>query len=53
MAEPLPIRMENAIQIAWDCLERLDEPGNPKIAIHFLQDTAELLVRRGEWRRRQ
>jgi hypothetical protein len=51
MAEPLPIPMENAIQVAWDYLERTGELGDPEIASRFLLDTVELLVRRGERRR--
>jgi hypothetical protein len=51
IAEPLPILMENAIQIAWDYLERTGELGDPEIASRFLLDTVELLVRRGERRR--
>jgi hypothetical protein len=51
MAEPLPILMEHAIQIAWDYLERTGELGDPEIASRFLMGTVELLVRRGERRR--
>jgi hypothetical protein len=51
MAEPLPILMKNAIQIAWNYLERTRELGDPEIASRFLLDTVELLVRRGERRR--
>lgn len=51
MAEPLPILMENAIQIAWDYLERTGELGEPEVASRFLLDTVELMVRRGERRR--
>ena len=32
MSQPLPIPMKNAIQIAWDCLERTGEFGDPEIA---------------------
>jgi hypothetical protein len=51
MAEPLPILMENAIQIAWDYLERTRELGEPEIASRVLLDTVELMVHRGELRR--
>ena len=50
-SEPLPILMENAIQIAWDYLERTGELGEPEVASRFLLDTVELMVRRGERRR--
>jgi hypothetical protein len=51
MAEPLPILMENSIQIAWNDLERTGEFGDPEIASRFLVDTVEWMVRRGERRR--
>jgi hypothetical protein len=51
MDEPLPILMENAIQIAWDYLERTGELGEPEIASRFLLDTVASMVRRGERRR--
>ena len=51
MAEPLPILMESAIQIARDYLERTGELGDPEIASRFLLDTVESMVRRGERRR--
>ena len=51
MAEPLPILMENAVQIVWDYLGRSGELGDPEIASRFLLDTVESLVRRGERRR--
>ena len=51
MAEPLPILMENAVQIARDYLERTGELGDPEIASRFLLDTVESMVRRGERRR--
>jgi hypothetical protein len=43
MAEPLPILMENAIQIAWDYLERTGELGEPEVASRILLDTVELI----------
>jgi hypothetical protein len=51
MDEPLPILMENAIQIAWDYLERTGELGEPEIASRFLLDTVALMVRHGGRRR--
>jgi hypothetical protein len=50
MSQPLPILMENSIQIAWDYLERTGELGEPEVAGRFLLDTVEFLVRRGERR---
>jgi hypothetical protein len=34
MNEPLPILVENSIQIAWDYLERTGELGDPEVASH-------------------
>ena len=51
MSEPLPILMENSVQIAWDYLERTGELGEPEVASRFLLDTIEVMVRRGERRR--
>ena len=51
MPEPLPILIENSIQIAWDYLDRTGQLGEPEIASRFLLDTVELMVRRGERRR--
>ena len=51
MSEPLPILMENSVQIAWDYLERTGELGEPEVAGRFLLDTIEVMVRRGERRR--
>lgn len=51
MPEPLPILMENSIQIAWDYLERTGQLGEPEIASRFLLDAVEMMVRRGERRR--
>jgi hypothetical protein len=51
MDEPIPILMENSIQIAWDYLERTGELGDPEIASRFLVDTVELMIRNGERRR--
>lgn len=50
MSEPLPIVMGNSIQIAWDCLERTGDLGDPTIASKVLLEPVETLVRRGERR---
>ena len=51
MHEPLPILMENSIQIAWDYLEGTGELGDPEVAARFLTDAVETLIRRGETRK--
>jgi hypothetical protein len=51
MNEPLPILMENAIQIAWDYLERTGQVDNPEFTSVFLLNTVEALIARGERRR--
>ena len=51
MTEPLPLLMENSIQIAWDYLEGTGELGDPEIAARFLTDAVETLIRRGETRK--
>jgi hypothetical protein len=48
MAEPLPVLIENSIQIAWDFLERAGEIEDAAVANRFLSDVIELMVRRGE-----
>ena len=50
MSVPLPIVMENSIQIAWDYLERTGDLGDPAIASKLLLESVETLVRRGERR---
>ena len=50
MSEPLPVVMENSIQIAWDYLERTGDLGDPTIASKVLLESVETLVRRGERR---
>jgi hypothetical protein len=40
--------MENAIQIAWDYLERTGQIDDPEYTSRFLLDTVEHLVRKGE-----
>jgi len=51
MSEPLPILVENAIQIAWDYLERSGELGDPQEASRFLLRSIGEMVRKGERRR--
>jgi hypothetical protein len=51
MTEPLPLLIENSIEIAWDYLARTGELGDAMVAGRFLSDTIELMVRRGERRR--
>jgi hypothetical protein len=51
MHDPLPILMENSIQIAWDYLERTGDLGDPEVASRFLLETVEQMVRKGERRR--
>jgi hypothetical protein len=51
MSEPLPILIENAIQIAWDYLERSGELGDPGEASRFLLKSVGTMVRKGERRR--
>jgi hypothetical protein len=50
MEAPLPILIENALQIAWDYLERSGELGNPSEASQFLLDSIARMVRKGERR---
>lgn len=51
MDEPLPLLMENSIQIAWDYLEGTGELGDGHIAAQFLLDSIEVMIRRGERRK--
>jgi hypothetical protein len=51
MNEPLPILVENSIQIAWDYLERAGELGDPEVAGRVLFDAVEMMVLRGERRK--
>jgi hypothetical protein len=51
MSEPLPVLMENSVQIAWDYLERTGDLGEPEAASRFLMDTVETMIRRGERRK--
>jgi hypothetical protein len=49
--EPLPVLIENSIQIAWNYLERTGEIEDLTVASRFLYDTIGLMIRRGERRR--
>jgi hypothetical protein len=51
MPEPLPILIENAIQIAWDYLERTGDLGEPEAASRFLLSSVESMIRQGERRK--
>jgi len=51
MSEPVPVLMENSIQIAWDYLERTGQIADPEFASRFLLDAIENMVRKGERRR--
>jgi hypothetical protein len=51
MTVPLPILVENAVQIAWDVLEQSGEITDPRDASFHLIRTIAELVRRGERRR--
>jgi hypothetical protein len=51
MNEPLPLLMENSIQIAWDYLEAIGELGDGHVAARFLMDSVEMMIRRGERRK--
>ena len=50
MSEPLPILMENSIQIAWDFLERTGELGDHETASQVLLRSVQARVRSGERR---
>ena len=51
MNEPLPILIENSVQIAWDFLELSGEIADPAEASKFLQNAMVDLVLKGERRR--
>jgi hypothetical protein len=51
MNEPIPIIVENALQIAWDFLERSGEITDAGEASRFLVQTITELVGKGERRR--
>ena len=48
MNEPLPLLMENSIQIAGDYLEAIGELGDGHVAARFLTGFVEMTIRRGE-----
>ena len=51
MGEPLTILVEEAIQIAWDYLEKTGQIDEPEVTSWLLLDTVERMVRCGERRR--
>ena len=51
MVQLLPILVENAVQNAWDVLERAGEIDDPGDASRFLLKTVADLVTKGERRR--
>lgn len=51
MNEPLPILVEQSVQIAWDYLERTGELSDAIDASWFLRWTILKMVRQGEHRR--
>jgi hypothetical protein len=51
MSDPVPILIENAIQIAWDYLEQSGELGDPNVASRVLLKSVESMIFRGERRR--
>lgn len=50
MTEPIPILMENALQIAWDYLEQTGQIEDPEFTTRFLLVAVEHLISRGERR---
>jgi hypothetical protein len=50
MSEHIPILVENAVQIAWDYLEKSGQIDDSEITSWLLLDTIEHRVRRGERR---
>jgi hypothetical protein len=50
MVEHLPILVENAIQIAWDYLDKTGQIDDPEVTSWRLLDTLEHIVRCGERR---
>jgi hypothetical protein len=45
MDQPLPVLLENAIQIAWDYLERTGQIDDVAVASRFLSDNIELMIK--------
>jgi hypothetical protein len=50
MDQPLPLLMENSLQVAWDYLEATGELGDAQTAARFLLDSVEVMIRSGERR---
>ena len=51
MTEPLPILVENSLQIAWDFLDASGEIDDPQQTAEVLIGTIKTLMLRGEHRR--
>ena len=51
MTEPLPILVENSLQIAWDFLDASGEIGDPQQTAEVLLGAIKTLVLKGEHRR--
>jgi hypothetical protein len=51
MTEPLPILVENSLQIAWDFLDASGEIDDPQQTAEVLLGTIKTLMLRGEHRR--
>jgi len=51
MSEPLPILIQNSLNIAWNFLLRSGEITEPEEVSHFLLETINDLVLKGERRR--
>ena len=51
MTEPLPILVENSLQIAWDFLDASGEIDDPQQTAEVLLGAIKTLVLRGEHRR--
>lgn len=51
MSEPLPILIQNSLNIAWNFLLRSGEITDPEEVSHFLLETINDLVLKGERRR--
>ena len=47
MDEPLHVLIKNAIEIAWEYLERTGELESPEVASRVLLHSVELMVRQG------
>jgi hypothetical protein len=51
MSEPIPVLIENSIEIAWNYLDRAGELGDAVVASRVLLQSIESMVFRGERRR--